>query len=725
MRPPSLFDRSPLPMWVVARETLDYLEANAAAVKRYGYTREEWLGRTIMDIRPPSDVAVVERVLAAGEDPQQVDWRHITKHGELLDVAVLLEEISFEDRPAWIVVALDISARKRIEADAEQRAAQQAGVAKLGAAALEGMPVSELMDLAVTVVAQTLGARFSELLEVDEHHESLLLQAGVGWREGLVRKAQVPFGSRFYAGFTFGSLGRVVVEDFATERRFEPTALLREHDVVSGACVIVGRKGRPFGVLGVHTDTQRSFKPDEVDFLQAVANVLADAIDRQQAEDQIRHQALHDAVTGLPNRTLLLERLGHWLGRARRHRSTAAVFFLDVDNFKLINDTLGHEAGDQLLLGLAHRLQPLLRTTDTLARLGGDEFVILCEDLLSEHAALELVERFLEALEEPFTLGTTRRAVTASIGVVVADHKAEAEGLIRSADAAMYRAKERGGARYELFDDEMRERSRRWTETERELRRAVDSGELFNLYQPIVSTEEGRLVGFEALVRWRHPSRGVVPPAEFIGIAEQTGLIVAVGEAVLSEACEKAAGWQQTPGGAGLRIAVNLSPRQVADPSLVSSVEGILERTGLDPDLLSLEITETVLIEDPDATLDTLNTLKQLGVRLVLDDFGTGYSSLTHVKRFPIDLLKIDRSFVAGLGQDQGDSAIVTAVLSMARAVGIGAVAEGVETVEQAAQLRSLGCPLAQGYLYARPLAATAADQLVEGSLGELALPAS
>jgi diguanylate cyclase (GGDEF)-like protein len=488
--------------------------------------------------------------------------------------------------------------------------------------------------------------------------------------------------------------------------------------VVSGVSVTLGGKRAPFGILGAHTASQRTFRADEVDFLQAIANVLAEAIVRQSAESSVRHQALHDPLTGLPNRSLLLDRLNHWAARAGRDRSTAAVLFVDLDNFKVINDALGHDSGDRLLCGVADRLRHELRPSDTIARVGGDEFVVFCEDVVSEREALAMVDRLVRALDAPFDLGGQTQHATASIGIALGDAHTEPEVLVRNADAAMYRAKERGRARYELFDEEMRERSVSWLETEGELRQAIERGELRNLYQPIVSPKRGRILGFEALVRWQHPERGVVSPADFIPVAEQSGLIVPLGQLVLEQACAEAVRWNRNRAGREpLRVAVNFSPRQLSHPKAVDSVVETLERTGLAADLLCVEITESALVDDA-AAIPTLSRLKEIGVRLALDDFGTGYSSLTYVRRFPIDTLKIDRSFIDGIVGSSEDEAIVTAVLSMGRALGVHVVAEGVETEEQAERLRTLGCKLAQGYLFSRPVGPDAVDALLAAEDG-------
>jgi EAL domain-containing protein (putative c-di-GMP-specific phosphodiesterase class I) len=329
-----------------------------------------------------------------------------------------------------------------------------------------------------------------------------------------------------------------------------------------------------------------------------------------------------------------------------------------------------------------------------------------------------MVDRLVHALGEPFDLGGQAQHATASVGIALGDGSSDPEMLIRNADAAMYRAKERGRARYELFDDEMRQRSISWLETESELRRALENGELRNVYQPIVSPRSGEIVGFEALVRWHHPERGVISPADFIPVAEQSGLIVPLGRIVLELACAEAAAWNRDrvrDGRAPLRVAVNFSPRQLSHPKAVDTVLAVLADSGLAPELLCVEITESALVEDSAATLGTLNRLKELGVTLALDDFGTGYSSLTYVRRFPIDTLKIDRSFIDGIVGSSEDEAIVTAVLSMGRALGVHVVAEGVETEAQADRLRVLGCKLAQGYLFSRPVTPDAVRELLAG----------
>ena len=451
--------------------------------------------------------------------------------------------------------------------------------------------------------------------------------------------------------------------------------------------------------------------------------VARDVTERKNAEQQLVHQALHDALTGLPNRALFLDRLGLALSRLERRPGLAAVFFLDLDYFKVVNDSLGHSAGDQVLIAVADRLQQCLRDGDTAARLGGDEFAVLCDDLIDEGEAVQIAERLGEAIAaRPVALAGRDLVVTVSIGVAFATQSSQRpESLLRDADAAMYRAKERGRARYELFDAAMRARAVARLETEAALREAIDQEQLAIAYQPEVLLRDGRLVGAEALLRW-HPDTRVgaddgLPPADFIAVAEETGLIVPLGGWVVRQACRHMARWREiAPDRAPQNVSVNLSGRQLARPELPDVVEEALSEAGLPPSGLCLEITESVLMDDIDVAVSALKALKAIGVEIAVDDFGTGYSSLAHLRRFPVDVLKIDHSFVAGLGRNPEDAAIVRAVLALARTLELGVVAEGVERAEQLYELRALGCERAQGHLFSVPLSEPAfADLLVNG----------
>jgi diguanylate cyclase (GGDEF)-like protein/PAS domain S-box-containing protein len=449
--------------------------------------------------------------------------------------------------------------------------------------------------------------------------------------------------------------------------------------------------------LLVHTDEQGQF--------EFFSGVLHDISERKGFESRLAHQATHDPLTGLPNRTLLLERLEEAVQRAARRQSRVAVLFLDLDHFKVVNDSLGHGLGDRLLVAMAERLRDALRPGDTVARFGGDEFVVLCEDLMHREDATAIARRVTDAVSGAFTIGDREVFVGVSIGIAFAEQGGvEPATLISDADAAMYQAKAKGRARWEVFDSAMRKSAVDRLDIENSLRRAIDRRELRVHYQPIIALDSGTIRGVEALLRWEHPERGLLGPGEFITVAEETGLIVPIGAWVLDAACRQVQRWQaMIPGAAHLSVAVNLSGRQLSHPSLVAEVAAVLEETGIDPYRLELEITESVLMDDVAASEDTLVALRSLGVRLGIDDFGTGYSSMSYLRRFPVDVLKVDRSFVDGLGSDPSDSAIVAAIVTLAHTLGLRAVAEGVETDEHLAELRRLGCDFAQGFLMARP----------------------
>jgi diguanylate cyclase len=417
-------------------------------------------------------------------------------------------------------------------------------------------------------------------------------------------------------------------------------------------------------------------------------------------------QLLRDPLTGLPSRLLFLNRLTGALERLQRRRGRhVAVLFLDLDRFKVINDSLGHPVGDQLILAVAERLRHSLRRHETIARFGGDEFAILCEDIADEQDAIAVAERVLKSFSTPFQLASGEVTTAASVGIALSPNPDEnGEDLIRDADAAMYRAKESGGGRFLLFDELTRQRAVARLQTEKALRRALEREELRVYFQPEVSIETGEIVGVEALVRWEHPERGLLGPGEFISLAEETGLIVPLGTWVMRESCRRARAWHD----AGIvsddfSMRVNVSARQLASERLPGTVKQILADTRLEPRHLCVEVTETLLIEDPTTSIATLSALKELGVEVAVDDFGTGYSSLQHLRNFPIDCVKIDRSFVRGLPDSSEDAAIVGAVIELGHALGLSVTAEGVETDAQHANLLASGCDTAQGFLWSRP----------------------
>ncbi len=447
-----------------------------------------------------------------------------------------------------------------------------------------------------------------------------------------------------------------------------------------------------------------------------------DVTERELAADALSDQASHDPLTGLPNRSLFLDRLDRALARSRRSDAPLAVVFLDLDDFKLVNDTRGHDEGDQLLLALAPQLSAALRPGDTIARFGGDEFVVLCEDLSSGEDAVRIAERTVEACGRPITIQGHRHQVTVSAGVAIARGlMTTGSELLRDADAAMYRAKEAGKGRIEVFDDGMRVRMIERVGIEAGLRRALDYGELRLLYQPVVSLSDGRIAGVEALLRWDHPERGLLEPAEFMGVAETTGLIVPIGRWAIGEACRQAAAWRRRdPGGPPVHVSVNLSRRQLLSSDVAADVAASLSESGLEPSLLALEVEEHLLLEDPATCADALERLAKLGVRVVIDGFGSGYSSLSHLSRMTIDSVKIDRSLVDGiLRRPEEEGAMVEAVLSLAEALDVGVTAGGVETAGQLSRLRAQGCEFAQGYLFSRPASAERLDELLRRARGE------
>ena len=425
----------------------------------------------------------------------------------------------------------------------------------------------------------------------------------------------------------------------------------------------------------------------------------------EQAADELQHVAVHDPLTKLPNRSLFIDRATHALAAARRNGSWTAVLFLDVNDFKRINDVFGHSAGDALLRDVAIRLSGVVRPTDTVARFGGDEFTVLCPGIVNERHAIRVARRIIEALEQPFMIGGRELHAAASVGIAFsAAGTADAESLVRDADTAMYRAKELGRGGYEVFDEAVRERVVNRLRIEDALRHALENDELQMAYQPFFSLADRRVLGFEALMRWDSPAVGQMSPSEFIPIAEQSGLMQAIGAWALDQACATISELRSEYPELNLEVAVNLSARQLLDPGLPRIVRRALREHGLPASALALEITESDLIEDAAAVVENLGSLRKIGVSLMLDDFGTGFSSLSYLKRFPVDALKIDRSFVAGLDDvSGGDRAIVAAIMGVATALDLDVIAEGVETAQQAAELLSLGCTMAQGFHYAMP----------------------
>jgi diguanylate cyclase (GGDEF)-like protein/PAS domain S-box-containing protein len=450
---------------------------------------------------------------------------------------------------------------------------------------------------------------------------------------------------------------------------------------------------------------------------------VSDITGRKAAEAKLTEMALHDGLTGLPNRLLLLDRVNHALARSMRRVSSVAVLFLDLDRFKVVNDSKGHAAGDVLLIAAAERLQRALRPNDTVARLGGDEFVVLCEDLNAPSEASAVARRLLRALSRPVDLDGREVVVTASIGIAIGQPGSSADTLLRQADTAMYQAKARGRNRAEVYAEGLEERAVHRLETEQDLRQAIERDQLVMWYQPQYSLPHQHLVGVEALVRWHHPTRGSILPADFLPIAEETGLIGDIGTFVLEAVCRAGRRWvDMVP---GFRLAVNLSARQLETPGFCTFVESVLADHSIPADRLCFEVTESILMDIQGSTARQLGRLRALGVHLALDDFGTGYSSLSYLTSFPVDQVKIDRSFVADLGEGRRSMAVVSAVIGLAHDLGLEAVAEGAETTEQIELLRAMACDAVQGFVLGHPVPEEQIDALVSSaSATRCAVPA-
>ncbi|HKH41515.1 MAG TPA: EAL domain-containing protein [Solirubrobacterales bacterium] len=615
-------------------------------------------------------------------------------------------------------LAVAASALVSSEESSRLQAQQQSAVARFGQQALEGTDIDELAREACRILSDVLDVDYGLVLKLLPRGDELLVVAAVGLSEELIGEARVPADYRSQSGYALATGEPTVVNDWNIETRFQQSELQAKQGIQSAGIILIRVKEEPFGVIGAGSRELHRFTQADVNFMQAIANVLANAVERRRTEERTQHEALHDALTGLPNRSLFFDRLQHALSVAERRRTPVAVLFLDLDQFKLVNDSLGHAAGDELLAAIAPRIEQALRPGDTVARFGGDEFAVLAEDVGNEHGAIRIAERIAEALARPLILREREYFVSASIGISIGSGAEEPEALIRDADAALYRAKDHGRGGYEIFDEVMRSRVIEHMQTENDLRRALQRQEFVLHYQPVVSIADGSVVSMEALLRWDHPERGLIGPLAFIPVAEESRLVVPIGRWVIEQACRQAASWQQLqPDAAPVSVAVNLSARQLADPELIPHVEGSISANGIEPSSLWLELTEGTLLADIAHVERALEALERLGVRLVLDDFGVGFSSLGYLKRLPLSMVKLDRSFVENVADSEHDAAIVRAVSEMAGTIGIGVVAEGIETEEQVRVARDLGCGYAQGFHFAEPVPASYVERLLAAQM--------
>jgi diguanylate cyclase (GGDEF)-like protein/PAS domain S-box-containing protein len=689
--------------------------ANNAANDVLGRAPEDLMGRSWFELLSPDDPLhgdpnAGDRMLAHPRD-HGIPLKVLHADGSTRHLTVYLSDLMGDPRVAGIVVnAVDVTDRLV----AEHLLAEQASLLE---AMARGLPLHETFKWITAMIEDRIPNAAPTIGVIDDG----------GW----IRYPVLPsWGSSLIValdqmrpdtelGRQFRSVGRdpLFVTDL-TGRWWDPLKeLIAEHDVQ--ACwtwpTFSHQTGELIGALVIVHREQRKPTPEEVALLDRSMNLAAIAIDRHRLQTALEHRAQHDALTGLPNRTALIDRIEQALSRARSSGYSVAVLFVDLDRFKLINDSLGHAVGDVLLEQVAARFRAALRPGDVVGRFGGDEFVVVCENITGETVAVAVADRLREALEEPFEVAGRRLVVTASIGIArTSGDDTHADALIRDADVAMYRAKGRGRDTSVVFQVGDQEKVARVLELEHDLRVAIDEDQLSVHCQPLVQVATGRLVGFEALVRWDRPGIGRVMPSELIPIAEESGLILGLGRRVLERACSLAAAWPVGADGVPPWVSVNVSPRQLADPRFPGQVAEALERSGLSPSRLCLELTETAIVGDDAVAVSTLVGLKALGVRIAIDDFGTGHASLDYVRRFAVaDMLKIDRSFVAGLEEPSGhDRAIVAAVVALGAALGFSVAAEGVETEGQRRVLEELGCELAQGYWFGRPAPPEALDEV-------------
>ncbi|MHB8325030.1 MAG: EAL domain-containing protein [Candidatus Dormibacteria bacterium] len=693
---------------------LSFSQVNPALAELLGMRAKKLIGRNLRDFVPAEDRRLLlRRHRSLERHPEtglsKFEHRLVTPKGATLWVVASSTLLPALDTRAGVIVwqAQDVTRQHRAETSATRRSAQQAAISELGQMALDVRDVDSLMQRASALLEQHLEVDKASVLRWNRTRDSFRVVAGVGWDQGVVGHTVIPGGWSSLAGFTHNSREAVLVSDFGSEERFHEGALQPINGIRSGLAVPIMSADQPYGVLEGFTSDEHQFTADDIHFAHGLAHVLGSALTRQAAEATLQQQALHDSLTGLPNRVLLLDRIPGALSRAKRGNQLVAVMFLDLDRLKVVNDRLGHPAGDEVLRAMAQRLQRLIRPSDTIARVGGDEFVVLAEDVASPRMAITMAERLARAVEAPIAVAGQEVVVTASVGVRITGEVTDtAEDLLRDADIAMYHAKNAGGRRAVEFTAAMGDVFGYRVRLEADMHRAISRGEFEVYYQPLVDLKRGRIVGAEALIRWNHPERGLVPPSDFIPLAEATGLIREIGAWVLREACAACVGWAELMPETQPLVSVNLSTRQLLDPQLVNVIADTLQAQGLAPALLCMEITETALLADSLAANSALDGIHALGVQLALDDFGTGYSSVVHLKRFKLDHLKLDKAFIDNVDSDPKDAAIVSGLIQLAHAVGLTAVAEGVETAGQLAALRRLGCDVAQGYLMSRPVPA-------------------
>jgi diguanylate cyclase (GGDEF)-like protein/PAS domain S-box-containing protein len=693
-----------------------FIRVNRRLCELFGYSEAELLGRTAKEFSHPEDLDVINEQrprLYAGEiDAVRGEKRYLRKDGSVIWLAFTLavERDTHGKALYEITVYDDITDRKRAEQRQAAHLRHQRKIARFGRAALGKREPAEMIEEAVQIVLEGLRADAVVYLEPGGGERQVVLRAVVGLAETPdATIAQYQAGGALATALERGE--GVVVDAAAPESTTLPYAWANQSRSAALHPVLAGLRVR--GVLCAVSRRAAAFGAEETRFLDAAASVLSAGLGRIESEGRLAYLAQFDVLTGLPNRALLADRFSQMIVQARRHGSGIGVLFIDLDEFKMVNDTLGHAGGDALLKEVAVRLQSAVRQGDTVARISGDEFAVVLADLARAEDAALVAQKIIDRLSAAVEVHGNEVFVTASVGIAVfpADG-GDAETLIGAADAAMYRAKQSGRNAYQFFTAEINQRSRARAQMGSELRRALEREEFALVYQPKYDLASRRPRGAEALLRWKHPERGTVSPAEFIPVLEETGLIIPVGDWVLRRACEDLKAWHASGLAAGA-VAVNLSARQFRQQDLDARIKSLVASAGIDPGLIELEITESQLMQDPDHAIRVMRALCDAGMRIAIDDFGTGYSSLSYLTRFPVGALKIDRSFVKDMSSDKGDATIVRTIIEMAHTLGFTVIAEGVETEEQANFLRLLRCEQAQGYLFAKPMPAAEYASLI------------
>jgi diguanylate cyclase (GGDEF)-like protein/PAS domain S-box-containing protein len=701
------------------------LDFNETACTYLGYEHDELLGLTGKDIRVGASGqtlrAETAEMIRLGGRRNTVLTEYRRKDGSTFPVESRRSLIDTPQGRVLLINSRDLSERMRAEKRRAAQARYQKKISRLGQAALSKRDSGELVAKAVQSVLDGLGGGAVAYFERGDDAGEMLLRRSSGL--GAVPSDPAPLRLEAAAALApvFERSESVVLNGPWSETLPIPFEWVRRFG--SLAAVPVPADGGPRGIVCALAEAPGAFGPEESRFLTAAASMVSAALHRLDSEARLAYLAQFDPLTGLPNRTLLADRFAMMIVQARRRSASLGVLFVDLDDFKMVNDTQGHAAGDELLKEAARRLQSTLRDGDMVARISGDEFAVVLSDLARPDDAAIVAQKILECLAKPFDIRGQESVVTASIGIATFPADGDnAEALLGAADAAMYRAKQSGRNAFQFFTAEINQRTRARAMLGIELRRALDRREFSLHYQPKIDLTSGRPCGAEALLRWEHPERGRVAPVDFIPVLEETGLIVPVGEWVLRKACEDLKNWQRS-GGPIMPVAVNLSARQFRQHDLDERIRSIVAAAGVDPSLLELEITESQLMHDPDHAIRVLERLGAAGLRIAIDDFGTGYSSLAYLTRFPLASLKIDRSFVADVLSDEADATIVRTIIDMAHTLGFTVVAEGVERDAQAAFLRKLGCEQAQGFLFARPMPARDFSTLVTASSATLARP--